>query len=215
MLNLKLKTIATLISANDYVIDIACDHAYLAIYLKDNDLCQNVLASDISKSALNNARNNIKKSNLAIKTYLSDGFKDIDDKNVNTAIISGVGTNTIIDIINNAPSNIIKYIISSNNNHDALRKYMLDKNFYIKKELIVKEKDKYYPIMLFTKEETKENKYTLKYGKSDNLDYFNYLLAKEKDILIKIPLKHIIKRLNTKRNIKYLNKIIKNIRKSI
>ena len=34
MLNLKLKTIASLINKNDIVIDIGCDHAFLAIVLK-------------------------------------------------------------------------------------------------------------------------------------------------------------------------------------
>ncbi len=212
MLNLKLKTIATLVSPNDYVIDMACDHAYLAIYLKENNLCKEIIASDISENALDNAKRNIKARKLDIKTYLSDGFKNIDDHNINTVIISGVGTSTVKDIINNSPNYITKYIISSNNNHDTLRRYMLNKNFYIKKEVIVKENNKYYPIMLFTKEKTPENKYTLKYGKSNDLNYFNYLLTKEKSILSKIPAKHLIKRLNTKRNIKYLNKVIKNIR---
>ena len=40
MLNKKLKTIASLIDKNDTVLDIGCDHAYLAIYLKQNNLCK-------------------------------------------------------------------------------------------------------------------------------------------------------------------------------
>ena len=37
MLNQKLKVIANLINPQDKVIDIGCDHAYLAIYLKENN----------------------------------------------------------------------------------------------------------------------------------------------------------------------------------
>ena len=34
MINLKLKTIASFIEKEDVVLDTCCDHAYLAIYLK-------------------------------------------------------------------------------------------------------------------------------------------------------------------------------------
>lgn len=206
MLNLKLKAISELISSDDIVLDTCTDHAYLPIYLKKNNLCEEVYASDISESALNNAKENIKKQNLDIKTFLSDGFKNIPVNNINTTIIAGVGTSTVIKIIDNAPNNIIKYIISSNNNYEELRQYMLKKKFYIKKELIVKENNKFYPIMLFTKEKTKETKFTLKYGKSNNQEYFNYLITKEENILKNIPSKYILKRLVIKHNIKLLLK---------
>ena len=38
MINLKLKTIASFITKEDTVIDTCCDHAYLAIYLKQNKI---------------------------------------------------------------------------------------------------------------------------------------------------------------------------------
>ena len=60
MLNKKLKTIASLINKNDTVLDIGCDHAYLAIYLKQNNLCKDVYASDINSNALKQANKNIK-----------------------------------------------------------------------------------------------------------------------------------------------------------
>ncbi len=56
MLNQKLTTISKLVKTNDTVIDIGCDHAYLAIYLKENNLCKEVYASDINENALNGAK---------------------------------------------------------------------------------------------------------------------------------------------------------------
>ena len=53
MINKKLKAIASFINTQDTVVDIGCDHAYLAIYLKENKLCKNVYASDINENALN------------------------------------------------------------------------------------------------------------------------------------------------------------------
>lgn len=187
MLNLKLKTIASLISKDDIVIDVACDHAYLAIYLKENNLCQEVYASDISASALKEANKNITQKKLAIKTYLSDGFNNIPKLDINTIVIAGVGTNTILDILKNTPQDINKIILSSNNDYELLRHKMLKKGFYILKEIVIKDHNKYYPIMLFTTNKQKETKLTLKYGKSSNQEYYTYLLNKKIGILNKLP----------------------------
>ena len=208
MLNLKLKTIASLININDTVIDIGCDHAYLAIYLKKENLCKDVYASDISENVIKNALNNIKENNLKIKLFISDGFLNIPDLEIDTGVIAGMGTSNIINIIKNAPKSINKYIISSNNNYYELRKYMLKNKFYIQKEIIVKENNKYYPIMLFEKKYQKETAKTLKYGKSNNLEYFNYLLDKETKIIANIPQKHIIKRIKHYKNINEIKKIL-------
>ena len=94
----RLKTIASFVSKNDSVIDVGCDHGYLAIYLKLNNLCKNVIASDISKNALTYAINNFKKYKLNIKYYISDGLNNIDEY-YDTVIIAGMGTHTIMNIL--------------------------------------------------------------------------------------------------------------------
>ncbi len=209
MINLKLKTIATLIDKSDTVIDIGCDHGYLAIYLKENKLCKEVYASDINENALNMAIKNIKDSNLKIKTYLSDGFININNTSINAAVISGVGTSTILNIIDDAPENIEKYILCSNNNHEVLRTKLYKMGLYLKDEIVIEEKKKFYVIELFTKEKEFISKFTLKYGKSNNKEYFLHLIKKEKEILECIPKKHIVKRFHHKKNIKELKKLIK------
>ena len=207
-MNKKLLTIASFISQEDKDLDMACDHAYLAIYLKKNNLCTKVIASDISADALNSARNNIKKAQVPIKTYLSDGFTDIDDFDINTVIISGVGTQTIINILKNYPSNITKFIISSNNNLDILRIYMQNLGFYNQKEEVIEEKGKYYSIIKFIKEPKKDSKLILKYGKSNNLNYYQYLINKNQEILKNIPKTKLIPRLKIKKEIKNLTQLI-------
>lgn len=209
MLNLKLQTIASFIKEEDIVIDTCCDHAYLAIYLKKNNLCKDVYASDISKYALNGAINNIKRNNLSIKTFLSDGFKNIDEPQINTAVIAGVGTTTVLNIVNTCPQNIKKVIVSSNNEHYELRTKMQKLGFYLKEEKVIKENNKFYPIMLYLKTNKKVKKHIIKYGKSSNTEYFNYLLSKEKKILSQIPKKHIFEKIKHYNNIIHIKKILK------
>jgi len=208
MLNLKLQTIASLINKDDIVIDTCCDHAYLAIYLKENKICKEVYASDISECALDNAKKNIKKHNLDIKTFLSDGFKNIKINNLNTVVIAGVGTKTALAIVDTAPNNIKKFIISSNNDHFRLRKKMQHKKYYIENEIVVTENNKYYPIIVFTKKQNYTNKYILKFGKSNNKEYFEYLLNKEQIIINSIHKRHILLRIKHQKNIHYLKKIL-------
>lgn len=211
MINLKLKTIASFIAKEDTVLDTCCDHAYLAIYLKQNHLCKEVYASDINPNALDVACKNIRASHVNITTYLSDGFKNINNGDIDTAVIAGVGTNTVLDIIDGAPLSIKKYIISSNNNQDELRFSLYQRGLYIQEEKAILDKGKFYVIMLVTKNYIKENKLSFKYGKSNNRDYFLYLIKKEQDVLAKIPRNKFIKRLKHKRNIYRLRKIIEKI----
>ena len=79
------------------------------------------------------------------------------------------------------------------------------------KEKVVYEKKKFYIIMLVTKKYIKENKLSLKYGKSNNKDYFLYLLKKEQNVLSRIPKKRIFKRWQYLIHIYELKKIIKRI----
>ena len=211
MINLKLKTIASFISKEDVVLDTCCDHAYLAIYLKQNHLCEDVFASDINENALNGARKNIQDSNLEISTYLSDGFKNISNPDINTVIIAGVGANTVLEIIDSAPLNIQKFIISSNNHQELLRKTLNSKQLYIQDEKGIFDKGKYYVIMMVTKEYKKENRVSLKYGTSRNKEYFSYLIKKEQEVLKKIPKYKIWKRIQHQINLYDLKKIIKRI----
>lgn len=209
MINKKLKAIAFFINKHDTVIDIGCDHAYLAIYLKENKLCKNVYASDINENALNIAKHNIKEHNLDIETILSDGFKNIANTNIDTAVISGMGTNSILDIIRYAPQNINKYILCSHNNLDILRKKLYEHKLYIESEIAIYEHKKYYVIMLVTKNYQKENRLSLKYGRSYDKKYLSYLLKKEQEVLNRIPKRKIKKRLKHLKNTWDLKVLIK------
>ena len=209
MINKKLKAIASFINTQDTVVDIGCDHAYLAIYLKENKLCKNVYASDINENALNIAKHNIKEHNLDIETILSDGFKNIANTNIDTAVISGMGTNSILDIIRYAPQNINKYILCSHNNLDILRKKLYEHKLYIESEIAIYDHKKYYVIMLVTKNYQKENRLSLKYGRSNDKKYLSYLLKKEQEVLNRIPKRKIKKRLKHLKNTWDLKVLIK------
>ena len=94
----RIKALASFINKEDIVLDVGCDHGYLSIYLKQNNLCGRVYASDISALALKQAQTNFKKYHLNIKSFVSDGFNNI-NVSFNTVVIAGMGTSTILNII--------------------------------------------------------------------------------------------------------------------
>lgn len=185
----RLNSLALFVEKKDSLIDVGCDHGLLSIYLKENKLCKNIIASDINKNALSGAIKNINKRNLDIPTYLSDGINDVPLKGINTLVISGMGTSTIKHILNdsNKLKHIKKIIIQSNNDHKLLRTFMNDINYYMADENVVYDKGKWYVTCLFIKSDKKNTKKELEYGYLSNSLYNEYLILEQKKILKKIP----------------------------
>lgn len=178
----RIKAIASLVDNDALVVDIGTDHAYLPIYLYENDITKNIVASDISSNALLFAKNNLEKHNLSgkIKLVVSDGFKNLDEC-FDIAIISGVGTETIKKILDNEvlPN---KLILSSHKNVSDLRKYMFKIGYKIEKEIIVYENNIYYNIIKYVKGKDNLSKYDLLVGLSNDINYKKHLLKKYKEI---------------------------------
>ncbi|MDD4705943.1 MAG: class I SAM-dependent methyltransferase [Bacilli bacterium] len=214
MLSNRLKSIAGLIKKEDKVMDIGCDHALLGIYLVKNKSLEKIVVSDINQKALNNALKNIKKYKLQdkIDARLSDGISII-DQNINTVIISGLGTNTIIKILSHPNlTQINKLIIQSNNDHYLLRKYLVLKEYYITHESIVYDKGHYYINIVFEKGNRKYTFKELMYGPFliyANKDYFKFLLKKKRAVLENIPKYKIATIINHKKEEIFLKRLSK------
>jgi tRNA (adenine22-N1)-methyltransferase len=208
----RLKAIVKFVDKKDSVVDVGCDHGYLSIYLKEVIKVKKIIASDINQNALNSAINNIKKSNLDIETVLSDGIKDINLKGINTLVISGMGTSTILHILSDKGKlkNINKLLLQSNNDHEDLRRNLNKLGYYLEDETYTFEKGKWYVTCKFIKSEQINNEDVIKYGLLNNLEYNKYLLDYEKNIIKRIPWKSVKAKL--KAILKY-NKLKKTISK--
>jgi len=192
-LSKRLEAVATLVDVGVRVIDVGCDHGYLDIYLTENN-DNKCIATDINKNALESAISNIKKNNLEdkIETKLTDGLTDIKVKKDDNIVICGMGTQTILDILNtNKLSNTL--IISSNNHIELLRREVVKLGYIIDTEIFIIDKDKPYIIIKFIKG-------TKKYKNSDyifgpilkhNIRYRKYLINKYKEISNKVSIKKI------------------------
>lgn len=182
-LSKRLEAISSLVPNNSKVIDIGCDHGFLDIYLYQHQISTKVIASDINKNALNNAKYNIKKNQLEkkIDVRLGNGLDTlIESDDIDTIIISGMGAHTIVGILKNNLSKLKKIntiVIQSNNKLEFLRKEMSKLNYLIEDELLVEDNKKIYTIIKFIKGKRKYCKKEL---------YFGPILLKKNTELFKI-----------------------------
>lgn len=206
----RLKAIAEFVTNKDSLVDVGCDHGLLSIYLVENNLVKKVIASDINQNALNNAIYNIKRHNLDIDTVLSDGIDNINLKGINTLVISGMGTSTILHILEDEKKlkNIKKLIIQSNNDHEVLRRKLNEKGYYLEDESYTFDKGKWYVTCKFIKDERANTDKEIKYGFLTNIDYNNYLLNYEKSILKKIPITSVTAKIKALKKLRELKKAI-------
>jgi len=193
MISNRLKSLVKYVNKEDNIIDIGCDHALLDIYLIKNNILDKILISDISKKALEQGKENIKKYNLEeyIEARCGNGLEVINNNDIiDTIIISGMGTNTILNIFNNNYlKNINKLIIQSNKDYSLLRKEVIKLGFKISNEEVIIDNDKLYINIIFERGKENYNDIEIKYGTSNMINkeiYYNYLINKYENILHKI-----------------------------
>lgn len=218
-LSKRLEVVASYIHDNSKIIDIGCDHGLLSIYLANIYKNIKIIASDVNKNALSSAINNIKESNLEkrIETRLGSGLEVVSTGEIDTVVIAGMGSNTIVGILKYSKDklvNVNNIIIQSNTDLYFLRKNITSIGYYIEDETLVEDKNIIYTVIKFTKGKRKYNYKELYLGpillqKNDKL--FKQKNEKElktlKMILKNINKGHHLYKLRIKKNIKILEKI--------
>ena len=146
---------------------------------------------------------NFKKYNLDIETICTDGLNNIEIKDTDTIVIAGMGTDTIIKIINKDITNDL--VILTHNHLEKLRRYIVNIGYYIDSEVFVMDNNKPYLVIKFKYGSCNYNNYDYIIGPTiKDKEYFNYLIDKYTKILNNIP-----KLYNNK--IKYYKNLIQEI----
>ena len=175
----RIEAIYSFINLQDKVVDVGCDQAKLSLLLSKRN--QSSIACDISINVINRAKENI--NSQLIDLRVSNGLSNVKKGEADTLVLSGMGTYTILDILNNTNLRFNKIITISNNYHDTLRKKMNELNYKVSEELIIKENNKYYNLILFTEGNKSYSEEELLLGtnhkdKKMYIEYLKYLLEK-------------------------------------
>lgn len=151
----RLETIVYLARNSKSVADIGCDHGQVGVELLKSTDVKHIISTDISEKCL-------KKSEFLFTSAgfkseydgrVGDGLKTLENGEVDTIIIAGMGGDLIKDIVTYDRDKTLSFknfIIQPMTNPDVVRKTFYELGFGIEKDLIVIEGNKYYFLMKFS-----------------------------------------------------------------
>ncbi len=161
VLSERLRAISDLIDNVSSIVDVGTDHGYIPIYLVKNNIIDFAVASDINKGPVEKAKKNIENYNLGNKIVarLGGGLTTVKPKEVEAAVIAGMGGNLIRDILEDSKKvfKALNYVVVQPvQNPEVLREYVYNSGYTIIDEIIVKDEEKYYEIMKIKYDDNKK-----------------------------------------------------------
>lgn len=197
MLTPRLATIAQYVPWGARVIDVGCDHAYLAIHLAKENIASYVVASDVVPGPLAVANSNIRMAGLKdkIKTTLAYGLDAIESNEINCAIIAGMGAVNITDILDKGADKLAMpatLILQPMIAVHKLRYWLAANAWQIITERLVREDERIYEIIVAHKAEkpytlTQQQAYVGNiYNQEDTKEYLCQALEHNMQLLDKV-----------------------------
>jgi tRNA (adenine22-N1)-methyltransferase len=151
-LSKRLHAVASLVTPNNRVADVGCDHAYTSIYLVEHNISPGVIAMDVNQGPIERAQENIIKYGYEdrIDVRKSDGLEKLQKNEADTILIAGMGgalTNQILSKRMDIVKTIRELVLQPQSEIHLVRKMLNENDFLITSENMIKEDGKYYFMM--------------------------------------------------------------------
>ncbi len=142
MTDKRLLCVASMVRKGALLADIGTDHAYLPTYLMKQDAISLAIAADIGEGPAASARRTVQEAGFAdvIDVRVCDGLSAIAPDEVSDIVIAGMGGETIIHILEEAPwvkSTIYRLILQPMTKTVELREWLFRNGFVIDEERVV------------------------------------------------------------------------------
>ena len=148
----RLQLLASLIPEGSRLADVGTDHGYVPVSLLQRGLIEGAIASDIGAEPLQHAKNTAAEYEVeGIDFRLCPGLDAVAPEECDTILIAGMGGETIITILENAPwtkwgEHLL--LLQPMTKVEMLRRWLADNGYTFTGERLVFDKDHLYPIML-------------------------------------------------------------------
>lgn len=175
------------------IADIGSDHGYSSIYMIENNIAENVIATDISRPSLAKTEKIVHEHNLSdnIKCRVGNGLCVLSPNEVNAVLIAGMGAELIATILSDSEDiaeNLDFLVLQPMNSAEPLRRHLVNMGYCIIDEGITFDNNKFYQIL------------KCKYGNSQKLTDEEYEIGtfvyKKKIPLCKEFVEHKIQKFN-------------------
>ncbi len=152
----RLQKIVELIPPDSRVVDIGTDHGYIPIYLLQNKITTNIIASDLNKKPFKIAKRNIQEYGFSenVKLRLGSGLNVLKPGEVDIIIMAGMGGILISELLEDElciAKGVNSLILQPMRGQEELRKNLIKMGFRIDQDLLVKEDGGIYEIIVARK----------------------------------------------------------------
>ncbi|GLB30245.1 SAM-dependent methyltransferase [Lacrimispora amygdalina] len=156
-LSKRLGVIASFVPEGSHVADVGTDHGYIPIHLVQEGIAKSAIAMDVRKGPLLRAQTHIKEAGLEdlVEVRLSDGLLKLEKNQADCVVIAGMGGELIIHILEEGRhlwDSISYWVLSPHSELYKVRKFLIEHEFSIGRETMIKEDGKYYSVMGVTRE---------------------------------------------------------------
>ena len=186
MISRRIKTLASLIDREERVLDVGCDHAFLAVWLKKNGHSGPIACTELREGPRQNALRNLRENGIEdVQVWLTYGVENV-DFDADVIVMAGMGFTTVTKIISGRPEyfNGKRIIIQINTEVDKLRRWLMSNGFRIDDETIIRDY-KYYEILTVSTGEMQLDEQQIRFGPC--------LLQQKSDVFVECYEKRIAK----------------------
>lgn len=208
MLSKRLEKLASFVPKGARLLDVGSDHAYLPLYLMEEQQIDFAVAGEVAsgpyQTALANVRTSDRKEDLQVR--LADGLSALlPEDRIDTVSIAGMGGGLITAILERGQhllTDIDLLILQPNNREDELRQWLSQNGFAIVAEDIVEDTGKFYEIIVVEKgsqslslREIRFGPLLLRQASETFLKRWSLEWSKLSRVLEKIPVEKVAERL--------------------
>jgi tRNA (adenine22-N1)-methyltransferase len=149
----RLQRIANEVPLGCTLADIGSDHALLPVFLVKQGKINRAVASEINEGPFLRAQQQVKLSNLEpfVEVRLGDGLDVLRQNEVQVIVIAGMGGSLMTSILTQGLDKlkqVQKLILQPNLSENVLRKWLVQHNWLLTKEIIFEEDKHIYEILV-------------------------------------------------------------------
>lgn len=151
-LSKRMQAVASLVTTGNRIADIGTDHAYIPIFLIQENRIPSAIAMDVKEGPLMRAGEHVREYGLEdrIEIRLSDGFRELGAGEADTAVIAGMGGSLVMRILKEhweITCSLKECILQPQSEIAKVRAFLLEEGFLFIEEDMVLDIEKYYPMM--------------------------------------------------------------------
>ncbi len=150
-LDSRLRLIAAMAAGSRHLADVGTDHGYIPVYLAQTGGAERITASDVRSGPLRAAMASARRYGVGdrISFVLADGLDGV-SRDIDTAVIAGMGGETIAGILERAPwlrESGVRLVLQPQTKTDELIRRLASFGYRLSDAVLAKESGRYYLVI--------------------------------------------------------------------